>query len=125
MRRSLLVALDPATGAFSPTGPLASARTFQQATLLDSGRVLVTGGDADGWSDAGHFLASAELYDPGTGAFSGTGSMTAVRSYHTATLLADGRVLIAGGHNAATDLAPAELFDPVAGTFTSIEGEPR
>ncbi len=61
---------DPATGTFTPTGSMAIARGFHTATLLDDGRVLIAGGDAAAWSDAGPFLASAEIYDPETGTFS-------------------------------------------------------
>ena len=59
----------------------------QTATLLQNGQVLIAGGET----------ASAELFNPSTGAFTATGSMTVSRSGHTATLLPDGRVLIAGG----------------------------
>ena len=57
-------------------------------------------------------LASAELYDPKSGTFSLTGSMAAVRGSHTATLIADGRVLIAGGSDGSAALASAELYQP-------------
>jgi hypothetical protein len=52
------------------------------------------------------------------GVFVPTGSMTLARSGHTATLLPNGTVLIAGGDNHG-DLASVELYDPVAGTFTA------
>jgi hypothetical protein len=59
---------------------------------------------------------SAELYDPETGAFTATGSMTTTRGVPTATLLSDGRVLFAGGANDSTVndgfLASAELYQP-------------
>jgi Kelch motif len=113
---------DPTTGTFSPTGSMHVARGFHTATLLLDGRVLITGGDDEGWGN-GHFLASAEIYDPKTGTFKPTGSMAARRSGHTATLLADGRVLIAGGYNEVNDgntsLASAEIYSPKSGTFTS------
>jgi len=83
---------DPASGKFSPTGFMRTAREDHTATLLPDGRVLIAGG----MGNALKTLASAELYDPKTGAFSPTGSMATTRTSHTATLLSNGRVLIAG-----------------------------
>ncbi len=108
---------EPTTGKFVPTGSMNVIRTLgETATLLQDGRVLVTGGD----DDSGTSLASAELYDPKSGTFSPTGSMTTARSFHTATLLKDGRVLIAGGFDSSgAGLATAELYDPITGRFVS------
>jgi hypothetical protein len=111
---------DPTTGTFGPTGSMAVARGFHAATLLLDGRVLITGGNDQGWGN-GHFLATAEIYDPIAGTFTETGSMTDGRSSHTATLLADGRVLIIGGYgdvgNGGTSLASAEVYDPKTDLF--------
>jgi large repetitive protein len=101
---------DPRTGGFSPTGPLTTGRRSHTATLLSDGRVLIVGGEGP----VGGYLrslASAELYDPKTGQFSPTGSMAEQRSQHTATLLADGRVLIVGKRR-------AEVYDPKTGAFS-------
>ena len=109
---------DPKTGMFSPTGPMSVARVFHTATLLSDGRVLIVGGNAGTWSYDGPFLASAEIYDPKTGTFGPTGSMATPRGWHTATRLADGRVLVAGGENARTDLTSAEIYNPKTDKFS-------
>jgi len=111
---------DPKTGTFSPTGSMATPRWGATATLLHDGRVLIAGGTSGTLtSELPGFpgLASAELYDPKTGAFSPTGSMTTGRIEHTATLLADGRVLIAGSCGASAYSNTAELYNPSTGTF--------
>jgi hypothetical protein len=100
---------DLQTGTFTATGDMTTAsilvfnnsdlqqgRVFHTSTLLPDGKVLMAGG----WANYGpghEDLASAELYDPLAGTFSATGDMATGRSLHTATLLNDGRVLIAGG----------------------------
>jgi hypothetical protein len=123
---------DPQTGTFSPTGAMAAARRFETATLLQDGRVLIAGG-RDDCSGQDRIFTSAEIYDPQTGTFSPTGSMGVARQFHAAALLADGRVLIAGGITdvvtstgsgivlAATSsnvLKSAEIYDPQTGTFS-------
>ncbi len=89
--------VDPKDRHVQPHRLMSVARTFQQATTLTDGRVLVTGGSADGWSDVGNYLASAEIYDPKTGLFATTGAMLDGVVAQTATRLTDGRVLVAGG----------------------------
>jgi hypothetical protein len=120
---------DPTTGLFKATGSMAEGRTYHTATRLVDGRVLVTGGGADGWDYKGPFTASAELYDPKTGTFIPTGPMADTLASHTATLLSDGRVLIAGGYNGSSwtgggppwpDVTSAELYDPLTGTFRLV-----
>lgn len=111
---------DPKTGTFTPTGSMAEARTFHAATRLADGRVLVTGGAFDGWDYGGPFYASAEIYDPKTGTFTATGPMGDTRVSHTATVLSDGRVLIAGGYDGRADVDTAELYDPKTATFGPV-----
>lgn len=110
---------NPRTGKFSATGPMTAGRTFHEATLLTDGRVLLTAGDPAGWVYDGPFLDTAEIYDPKTGTFTTTGPMLEKLTSHSATLLADGRVLIAGGYNGSKDTPDAEIFDPATGTFCS------
>ena len=52
------------------------------------------------------------MFDPATGKFSPIGSMGAARDGHTATLLNDGRILIAGGDDLGVAVAPAVLYQP-------------
>jgi hypothetical protein len=93
---------DPKTGTFSVTGSMGTARLGHTATLLKDGRVLVIGGQ----DESLNALLSAEIYDPQSSTFSPTGSIvdlpknaagwdSGVLWAHTATLLSDGRVLIA------------------------------
>ena len=117
---SLVVAVSPCAaqraGTFARTGDMVGSRTQHTATLLQNGKVLITGGAT---YVAGNYssgeLATAELYDPATGTFSATGSMSTARRMHTATLLPDGRVLIVGGF-----VGSAEIYDPATGLFAQV-----
>lgn len=114
---------DPASGAFHFTGPLVTGRVGATATLLSDGRVLVTGGFGLTPGSAGGLpvLNSAEIFDPVTGTFSPAGNMFQARRHHTATLLNDGRVMIAGGYfDSICITATAELFDPATETFSPV-----
>jgi hypothetical protein len=96
-------------------------RAAHSATRLPDGRVLIAGG----FDDQEGTEASAELFDPATGTFSPTGSMTTARLSHSATLLRDGRVLIVGGFGPDGErVASAELYDPATGRFTPAGSMP-
>jgi hypothetical protein len=100
---------------------MSAARENATAALLPNGKVLIAGGL--GCPDPKHCtgvsgtagadaLASAEIYDPGTGKFTKTGSMSAIREGATATLLSDGKILLAGNSEWA------DLYDWRSGKFT-------
>jgi len=113
---------NPSTGTFTATGSMTISRSAHTATLLPDGRVLIIGGVQDFGAGtttpipSGPGVASAELYDPTSGRFTSTGSMSEGRSGHTATLLIDGTVLVTG-----TDYT-AESFNPGTGTFSVAGG---
>ena len=110
---------DPTNGTWTATGSLNTKRLRHTATLLDpnvapgaNGKVLVAGGQG-----GGDILTSAELYDPASGTWTATGSLNIKRQWYTATLLPNGKVLVAGGYGDDI-LASAELYNPTNGTWT-------
>jgi hypothetical protein len=115
--RTVLAELyDAATGAFTSTGHMTRGRVWHSLTLLPNGTVLSAGGETESLGLGS--TASAELYVPSNGAFVATDNMAEAREIQTATLLQDGRVLMAGGATfGATGpccrrLASAELYTP-------------
>lgn len=113
---------DPATETFTLVPnrlPLSIAG--QTAVTLKDGRILLAGGydyDNEYWVS----VNIATIYDPGTNRFTQTGSMVSPRRMHCATLLNDGRVLVAGGKD-ATDYDTAELYNPITGAWTATAGK--
>jgi hypothetical protein len=114
----------PESRRFAPAADLVTPRVRHTATLLESGNVLIAGGECPSGS-----IQQAELYDSNTESFRSSGAMTTTRAFHTATPLADGRVLIAGGQKHVKDahsaivvetifLATAEIYDPRSERFS-------
>jgi hypothetical protein len=111
---------NPATGIWTPTGSLNAPRAFHTATLLTNGTVLVADGSDFSSGNSDPTLASAEIYDPATGTWTLTGSMSQPRESHTATRLSNGKVLVAGGSSLLGSVFPTstELYDPATGKWS-------
>ena len=106
---------DSASGTWTATGSLATARAYHEATLLPNGKVLIAGGYHGDFAP----LAKAELYDPASATWTSTGTLAIPRYGHTATLLFNGTVLVAGGFNRNGWIAGAEVYDSASGTWTA------
>jgi hypothetical protein len=112
----------PISGTFSLAGSMETVRFKHTATLQNDGTVLIAGGDivvrVNFDTRALLSLATAELFDPASEAFTPTGSLETARFGHTATLLNDGRALVTGGRDETvqngkftyTVLSSAELY---------------
>ena len=109
---------DPATGTARDVAPPLSPRVNPTATLLLDGRVLVVGGFGGPYAYPSTAVATAEVWDPKTEAFTPTGSMSVPRVGHTATLLMDGLVRVIGGNGPGNDGTSIEVWDPATGRFT-------
>lgn len=110
---------DATAPTWSAASAMASARTQHSATLLHSGKVLVVGGLPD--TSGSDPLASCVLYDPQANTWAATGSLSAPRLGHAATVLASGKVLVSGGYNDIANglVTTCELFDPTTGTWSA------
>ena len=111
---------DPAAASWTTAAAMKTARSSPTATLLPNGKVLVSGGQTSLVLPTS--IASAELYDLAGNAWVAAGSLATARSVHTATLLPNGKVLVAGGLNTAAsagNIALAELYDPATNAWTS------
>ncbi len=118
---------DPATGRWSATGELANSRENHTATRLADNRVLVVGGEGEeslppDFESRQVLVSVAEIFDPDTGLWSGTGDLNTARSEHTATPLEGGQVLITSGLGAPQLTTSAEIYDPGTGRWTYTGG---
>lgn len=120
---------DPATGragTWTEVAPPSTARANHTATSLADGRVLFAGGISDFGTNRGNLtaLTLTEVYDPAGDSWSAAPDMAVRRFGHTATLLGDGKVLVAGGLQHVFAPTPsAELFDPGAGQPEATIGD--
>ncbi len=109
---------DPATGLWTPTRSMAVARTEPVLTLLNDGKVLISGATRA----PGPLGSSAEIYDPATERWRRIADMNESRNDHIQVLLADGTVLVAGGFRGALPgevyFDSAEIYDPILDTWT-------
>jgi N-acetylneuraminic acid mutarotase len=111
---------NPGTGIWTLTGSMSTARNDLALVVLQDGRVLAAGGGM-GDEELPRY-ASAEIFDPHTGQWTPTSSMTSPRSEteHAVVRLPDGRVLVPGGHTAPhTPVSSADLYDPQTGTWSA------
>ena len=121
---SLVSALryNPATNTWLRTAPMIVSRTGHRATLLPDGQVLVTGGFSTNLTTGGGLQSSAERYNPSTNTWTLVPSMTSARNGHTATLLQDGQVLVAGGFIGlfgSVLTGSAERYNPSTNSWTT------
>jgi large repetitive protein len=114
---SSLELYNPVTGTFVLAGNMLFPRTDHTATLLSSGTVLLAGGRSG--ATAVTTLKAAETWSPVSGHSSSTAAMTMARAWHSATTLASGKVLVAGGSNADGVTNSAELYDVSSGHWTA------
>lgn len=118
---------DPATGAWTMAAPMHVARALHLALRLDDGRVMVIGGQGTCNSRICDTLASTELYDPATGTWSDGPALPVPRLHATATPIAGGRVLVAGGCTSSglpCNTLGSLVYDPAAGGPAGSFGSP-
>jgi hypothetical protein len=96
---------------------MVEVRYQHTATLLQDGRVLLVGGIGIR-QNATAVINTAEVYNPVSGTCTAVGSLSTPRYCHTATILPDGKVLVAGGSSGAEPLDTTEIFDPATNTFS-------
>lgn len=119
---------NPSTGTWTAAGPLALARIAHTATLLSGGKVLVAGGIGNQTSGNQSLeISDSEVYDPSTRSWTVTGNLITARSDHTATLLNNGNVLVAGGLGETgttfSELTDCELYNSTV--VASVPGVPQ
>lgn len=108
---------DHPSGTWSAVPDMSVARSRHSATRLHNGRVIVAGGFSCDPSCGEAIYSSVEIFDRTTKTWSPAAPMAAARSFHTAVLLHDGRVLVTGGLDAVAILATSETYWPITDTW--------
>jgi hypothetical protein len=107
---------QPPASTWALTGSMTTPRSAHQAVLLNSGKLLVTGGynNTVGWLD------TTEVYEPGSGTWTASGRMKEMRIQgYSLTVLPSGKVLAIGGQPGSAYLRSTEIFDPATNTWTA------
>jgi hypothetical protein len=106
-----IIDLNAATPAWKFTSSMHFPRRQHNAVILPDGKVFIVGGSkANGFDTSTSPVLPTEMWDPATGQFTVMASIAVYRGYHsTALLLADGRVLSAGGNVGGPN---AQIFSP-------------
>jgi MYXO-CTERM domain-containing protein len=110
---------DPGSNTWTFAGPMSVGRSYHTATRLPDGRVLLWGSDGTAVFPTSNI--PFDLYNPTTNACTALLISEPTRQRHTATLLPDGKVLIAGGEIAGTVLDSAQIFDPMSNMRTFVQ----
>jgi Galactose oxidase, central domain len=115
---------DPTPTTFTAAlNQMTQPREFFAASLLQSGKVLLTGGFYTGNITSGAVTATADVYDPSTNQCSPTAaSMTVSRGYHASSQLSNGWVLVTGGWYGTDVSQTAEIYNPNANMFVTVQG---
>jgi hypothetical protein len=104
------------TAAITVAGPLSMTPSTLSMKANATTQMLVSGGSMPySYSATGGSVSLIET-------FKSTGTMTTQRKNHTASMLANGKVLVVGGIHSGVYLATAEIYDPATGLFTATTG---
>lgn len=113
---------DPVSNTWSVLSPMIDRRQDHSAILLQSGKVLITGGrDGISGKDESLLLSSVEIFDPESRQWTQVASMSTERHLHTSTLLKNGKVIVIGGFNQNGNLSTAEIYDSLTDSWTVLE----
>jgi N-acetylneuraminic acid mutarotase len=123
---TLTVTAGETSAEWTATGGLNAKRAYADSVLLRNGEVLMIGGATGASTVIAQSLKTATLYNPATGKWTATGSMSHARYAFPAVLLPGGKVLVVGGYGGG-ELSSAEVYDPATGEWSSAGsvGAPR